>query len=143
MIGCGHLFSWGGQLCLSSNQIAGFLDHQNVLKESTDIFDFLHGDNHQGKVVAETTSFVGCGQFYLASNQTAGFFDHQYLWSESHDTLVFLHGINRRKYLSVPLFVGCGQSYLSFIQIAVFFYHLYLCFNQSINLLDFLHGDNH
>ena len=135
---CGHLFSWGGQLCLSSNQIAGFLDHQNLLKESIDIFYFLHEHNHQEKAVTETTSFL-----LVVVSFTSRLIRIAYLWNESHDTLVFLHGVNRRKYLSVPLFVGCGQSYLSFIQIAVFFYHLYLCFNKSINLLDFLQGDNH
>ena len=83
---CGHLFSWGGQLCLSSNQIAGFLDHQNLLKESIDIFDFLHEHNHQEKAVTETTSFL-----LVVVSFTSRLIRIAYLWNESHDTLVFLH----------------------------------------------------
>ena len=40
-----------------ANMIAGFLDHQNLSKESSDILAFLHGVSHQGKVVSETTTF--------------------------------------------------------------------------------------
>ena len=52
LVGC-------GQLCLSSNQIAGFCDHQYLLEEPIDTLDFLHGANHQGKIGFETTSLVG------------------------------------------------------------------------------------
>ena len=37
--------------CLSFNQIAGLFDWQFYLK---DVFDFLHGDNHQGKVASNS-----------------------------------------------------------------------------------------
>ena len=46
------------QLCLLSNQIAGFFYHQYLLKESTDVLVFLHGVIHQGKVASATTTFV-------------------------------------------------------------------------------------
>ena len=50
LIGC-------GQLHLLSNQTAGLFDYQYLWKESTDIFDFLHGDNDQGKVGSKATVF--------------------------------------------------------------------------------------
>ena len=46
-----------GQLCLSSNQTTRFFDHQYLWKESIDLLDHLVKDNHQLKVVYETTSF--------------------------------------------------------------------------------------
>ena len=46
-----------GQLCLSSNHIAGFSDHQYLCKESIDTLDFLHEDNLQRKEGSETTTF--------------------------------------------------------------------------------------
>ena len=42
---------------LSTNQIAAFFDHQCLWKKSVDIFDLLHGDNHQKKVRSETNPF--------------------------------------------------------------------------------------
>ena len=42
---------------LSTNQIAASFDHQYLWKKSIDIFDLLHGDNHQEKVGSETTPF--------------------------------------------------------------------------------------
>ena len=42
----------------SSNHIAGFFDHQNLWKECTIMFDFLHGDIYIRKVVSfEATAF--------------------------------------------------------------------------------------
>ena len=46
-----------GQLCLSSKQIAGYLDHQYLGKGPIDILDFLHGDSYQGKLAPATTTF--------------------------------------------------------------------------------------
>ena len=46
-----------GQICFSSNQIAGFFDHKYLWMKSIDVVDFLHGDNHQGKEEYETTCF--------------------------------------------------------------------------------------
>ena len=43
----------------STNQIAGFFDHQYLWKQSNDILDFLHGGNHQGKVTSGATTFFG------------------------------------------------------------------------------------
>ena len=44
-------FGFGcGLLCLSFNQIAGFFNHQCFWKKLMDLLDFLHGNNHQGKV---------------------------------------------------------------------------------------------
>ena len=46
-----------GNLCFSSSQIAGFFDYQYMLKESSDLGLFLHGDSHQAKVVPENSFF--------------------------------------------------------------------------------------
>ena len=46
-----------GQLCLSSDQIARFFDHQYIWKESRDILVLLHVVNHQVKVASEMTTF--------------------------------------------------------------------------------------
>ena len=46
-----------GQICFSSNQIAGFFDHKYLWMKSIDVVDFLHGDNYQGKEEYETTCF--------------------------------------------------------------------------------------
>ena len=43
---------------LSSNQIAGFFDHDYLWKECMDIFYFLQGNVHQGKITFETTTFI-------------------------------------------------------------------------------------
>ena len=37
---------WSGRVCLLSNQIAGFFNNQYFRKESVDMLDFLHEDNH-------------------------------------------------------------------------------------------------
>ena len=63
---------------LTTNQIR--LQYSLIInylwKESSDILDFLDGDNHKRKVELETTTF------WLGANQIAGFFDHQCLWKE-------------------------------------------------------------
>ena len=41
---------------LSPNQIPGFFDHQYPWKECMNIFNFLQGYIHQGKVVSEVTA---------------------------------------------------------------------------------------
>ena len=69
-------------MCLSYNQIAGFVDYQYLWKESLDILDFLHGGN-QGNVV------FGCGQVCFLSNQTAVFFNKQFFLKKSVDKLAF------------------------------------------------------
>ena len=61
-------------VALLLNQIAVFLDHQYVRKESIYLLDFLYGDNHLGKVGCENT-LVGHGQLCILFNQIAGFFD--------------------------------------------------------------------
>ena len=43
---------------LSANQIVGFFDHQYFWKESVDILDLVHGDNHHGMVAYETATFL-------------------------------------------------------------------------------------
>ena len=53
---------WPIKLSLSFNQIAGFLYHQYLWKESIDVFDILHVDGHQRKLVSEAITLVGCGQ---------------------------------------------------------------------------------
>ena len=45
------------QLCLSSNQIAGFLVQQYLWKKLIDILDFLCEDIHEEKVACEITIF--------------------------------------------------------------------------------------
>ena len=42
---------------LLTNKIAVFFDHQYLWKESIDTFDFMHGDNNQGKIGSEITTF--------------------------------------------------------------------------------------
>ena len=42
---------------LSSNQIAGFFDHQYIWKKCLIFLDFLYGDIHVGKVACETATF--------------------------------------------------------------------------------------
>ena len=44
---------------LSTNQIVISSHHQYIWKESINTWDFLHGDNYQGKLGSETTTF-GC-----------------------------------------------------------------------------------
>ena len=51
------LLTGSDQVCFSSSQIALFFDKKNHQKESTDIFTFLHGDNHQEKVACEGVTF--------------------------------------------------------------------------------------
>ena len=41
----------------SANQIAVFFNHQYFWRESSDLLDFLHGENHQAKVASRITSF--------------------------------------------------------------------------------------
>ena len=53
------IFVGCGQLSPSSK----ILDHQFLWKKSSDILDFVHGDNHQWKVESETTTLIGCGQW--------------------------------------------------------------------------------
>ena len=76
-------------MCFLSNQIGGFFDHHFLWVEAITIFNYLHRDGHQRKVVNET--MVGCGQVCLRSNQIPGFFGYQYLWKEVIDILDFLH----------------------------------------------------
>ena len=52
------LFVACNQMCLLSNQIAGFFDQQYHWKEPIDISDFLHGHYHQGKVARKTTNLI-------------------------------------------------------------------------------------
>ena len=42
---------------LLSNQIVGFLDHEYLWTLWINLFGFLHGDIHQGKVASENTIF--------------------------------------------------------------------------------------
>ena len=42
---------------LSSSQIPRFFGHQYLWKQYINIFDFLHGNIHQEKVVCEATTF--------------------------------------------------------------------------------------
>ena len=62
------IFSWVwpiecGKVYVLSNQIAGFFYQQKHWKEQFNIFDFLHGYVHQGKVASKTITFgwVGLG----------------------------------------------------------------------------------
>ena len=46
-----------GYLYLSSNQIAGFFDHQYLWKKSNDFLDFLPEDSPQAFVTSGATPF--------------------------------------------------------------------------------------
>ena len=41
---------------LSTSQIAGFFDQRYLWKESINIIDFLHGENHQWNAASEATT---------------------------------------------------------------------------------------
>ena len=68
---------------LSTNQIVVFFDHQSIS------YNFLHGDNHQRKLVSENATFCLVWLIVPLSNQNVGFFDHQYFWKESVDLIDF------------------------------------------------------
>lgn len=46
-----------GQVHLLFSQITGFCDQQYLRKELIYTLDFLQGNNHQGRVTSETTTF--------------------------------------------------------------------------------------
>ena len=96
------------QLCLSSNQIAGFFDHQYLCKESIGIIDFLQVDNYQGTVALQNTTL---------SIQMVGFSEHQYPWKESINILDFLcEENNQGKLASNTTTCGWVGSIVSFVQ---------------------------
>ena len=74
---------------LSTNQITVFFDRQYLWKESIDILYFLHGNNHQGNLASETTTFGWVWPVVPLIQSDCRFFDHQFLWKESIDVLVF------------------------------------------------------
>ena len=51
-------------LCLSSNQIAGFFDHQYFWEETNDFLVFLHVVSHQVKVASETRPGTNCTWYW-------------------------------------------------------------------------------
>ena len=53
---------------LSTIQIAVFFVHQHLRKESINTLDFVHGDNHQGKLASETATFGWYGFLHHSSN---------------------------------------------------------------------------
>ena len=65
-----------GQLCLLSNQVAGYFKYH--WKEPINSFDFLPGDNHQGKVESKTSTF---GRVWLGVSLVQS--DSGILWSWS------------------------------------------------------------
>ena len=56
LVGC-------GQLSLSSTQIEGFFDFQQLWKEWINLIIFLQGDNHQRKVACQTISWLGVASY--------------------------------------------------------------------------------
>ena len=80
------------QLCLLSNQIAGFFDDQYLWKLSIDSLDFLQGNKHHCKKGSETTTFGWVLPVVPLVQTDRGFFDHQYLWKEPINTIDFCNG---------------------------------------------------
>ena len=75
---------------LSTNQIAILFDHQYLWNEPTDNVDFLYGDNHEGKVASETTTFGWVSPVVLVQSYVILIlFDYQYLWKKPSDILDF------------------------------------------------------
>ena len=86
-----------GNLCFSSSQIAGFFDYQYMLKESSDLGLFLHGDSHQAKVVPQNSFFFFF--FFLA---VYGLFVMSLIFC----VVIIIKGW---QHLRLQLLVGCGQ----------------------------------
>ena len=83
---------------LSTYQIAGFFDYQCLWKESINGLDFLHGDNHQGKLVTETTTYA-----WVTLSVSLAQSDWRILWSsisvEGFNIWHFLHGNSHQRML--------------------------------------------
>ena len=82
---------------LSANQIEAFFNHQYLRKESSDLLDFLHGNNHHRKVAYEATTFGWVCPVLLRASQVPAFFDHQYLWKQLIAILDFFHRDNHHR----------------------------------------------
>ena len=123
LIGCGNL----GHL---SNQIAAFFDQQQYhQKESIGIFDFSHGDNHQGKMSSEATAFGRVWPLlYLIQSDCTILCPSISLVRVSDD---FFYGDSHqgKEHARLPLLVGCDQFCVLSIQIAGLLDHQYLCKN--------------
>ena len=89
------------------------------MEGSINNFDFLHGDNHQGKVASKTTSF----RWVFNS----GLFNQHYHWNKKSN-FEFLHGDNHQGKVASKTFtlVGCGQVCFLYNQIARFSDQQYL-----------------
>ena len=74
-----------GQLCLLTNQTAGFFNHQYLRKESIVILVFFAQGQSLRKCGFEATNFDWVWSGILLSNQIVGFFSYKYLWKESLD----------------------------------------------------------
>ena len=59
---------------LSSNQIAGFFDHQYLRKQCTHILDFLRGDFTKKRYHMRLSLVVGCLQACLTTPKFADIF---------------------------------------------------------------------
>ena len=83
-----------GQLCLLSNQIAGFFDHQYLRKESIDILVFCIEIFIKESQHPRLPLLVEYAQLCLFSNQVEGVYDHQYSQKESNGTLLVFYEDN-------------------------------------------------
>ena len=82
-----------GQLCLLSNQIVGFFDHQYLWKESSDILVFcmelvIKGRQHLRLTILGVAS---CASHSIRLQDS----DHQYICKESTNLFDFLHLLDR------------------------------------------------
>ena len=107
------------QLCLSSNQNAGFFDINICGKIHVVLQFFCKEVVINGSQQLRLPLLVGCGQVCVSS-QIAGFFDYKYLRKESIDILEFLRGDNHqgKEAPETTILAGYGQLSFLFIQIA-------------------------
>ena len=109
---------------LSTNQNAGFFDHQYLWKESSSVIVFLHGVSHQWKVPYETTTFALVRPIVPLMQLNSRIFLSSTFLEMSVDILVFLHGGNHQEKVAseANIYRWVGQFRLLFNQIVRFFY---------------------
>ena len=96
-------------LCLSSNQIAGFFDHQYFWEETNDFLVFLHVVSHQVKVASETRPGTNCA---LDADQVC--LGAQNLWNTQFFGCIDFALQKRRKHLDLQSTIGGTKKLIGF-----------------------------
>ena len=65
-------FSWLWPVLPHVQSDCRIVEHQYLWKESSDILDFLHGDNHQWKVAPETIFWLDVVWYAFCPNRLQG-----------------------------------------------------------------------